>query len=254
MSKNLIHKMFGDDESDEDQQPIKPTNEDKRKPENRIDNIDWINIGKKDFYDKITQSSHKNMVLRDMNEIIGDEMVVKSKIAKKKFLLTKNLNYEKQKKPKSKNYMSKRLIKKKEVFDLKTEPMSYTDLLPITKKWEDYILDMIKHDKTDLETLLKICKADFHGASITVKKSAVDSQTGVEGIVLKDSKNAFTIVNTKNKVIIILKQNCLFSFKLANKTVNVYGPCLINRVEERNKQKFTFDRVFKDVDHLINIF
>lgn len=246
--------MFGAESSDEEPKSKTLIAEIKPKPQTAIDNIDHINVGKREFYDKLISSSNKTQLVNDITEIIQDGKVVNSKITKRKFLLTKNLNFEKRKKPRSKAYISKRVIKKQELFDLKAEQMSYSALLSLTKKWEDYILDLIKSDKTDQETLMKICKADFHGASISIKESRIKSQIGVVGIVLKDTRNAFTILNSRNKIIIVLKQNCVFSFKFANKTVSIYGPCLVNRVEERNKQKFTFDRILKDIEHLINVF
>ena len=250
MSKNLIHDMFGQSESEEEKEIVKA----KEKRVEKQDDIEKINVGKREFYDKLDSRSSRKMLINDLNNIFLDDSLVRSKIIKRKFLLTKNLNFKAKKPPKSKNYIGKRLIKKKNMFDFKNEKFEFKKLLPLKNKWETYILDVIANDSDRSVILNKIMKSDFHGSLVEIVKSKIDNQVGKKGIVLKDTKNAFTIVDTENKVCVILKSNCIFKFFINTKEFVIYGPCLINRVEERSRAKFNFDHMYNEVSDLIDIF
>jgi ribonuclease P protein subunit POP4 len=59
-----------------------------------------------------------------------------------------------------------------------------------------------------------LTSADFHGAELEVVRSRCPSRVGLKGIVLRDSKFAFTLVTSKNEVKVCPKEHTVFRFRV----------------------------------------
>ncbi|KZT22414.1 RNase P/MRP, p29 subunit [Neolentinus lepideus HHB14362 ss-1] len=58
----------------------------------------------------------------------------------------------------------------------------------------------------------KLVKADFHGSYITVCQAKNPALVGSSGIVILETENAFRVINKKNQVKLLPKQNSIFKF------------------------------------------
>lgn len=77
--------------------------------------------------------------------------------------------------------------------------------------WKSYMSSLIGPQKADKVTLLnKVLKADFHGAIIQVYKAKNTSLEGLEGIVLKETQQAFQILTEQDQLKTILKKGIVF--------------------------------------------
>ena len=59
-----------------------------------------------------------------------------------------------------------------------------------------------------------LASADFHGAKITCVRSKCAGRVGAEGIVVRDTKFTFVIVNSRDEVKIVPKEGAVFRFEV----------------------------------------
>jgi len=59
-----------------------------------------------------------------------------------------------------------------------------------------------------------LASADFHGAKITCVRSRCAGRVGVEGIVVRDTKFTFVIVNKRNEIKTVPKEGAVFRFEV----------------------------------------
>ena len=97
--------------------------------------------------------------------------------------------------------------------------------------------DTVKKPLQDASLLIKLTKADYHGALITVKQSKCSSMIGICGIVLHESSHIFSMVCTDDKARCIPKQDSIFSVSCHNITFILYGKHLIMDSAERSTKK-----------------
>ena len=91
-------------------------------------------------------------------------------------------------------------------------------MIPIHSIWKEYIKDLIYppsqqsklneyFNKNKMNVLLKLAKCDLHGAVVSIFESKVKSHIGIEGIIVKESRQTFTIIKTNNKLVTVPKAN-----------------------------------------------
>ena len=252
MSKNMIFNMFLGGSANSSKRKSK-TPEKKIQKKLYKEDINKYQITAKDFYRKMNEHSSKKLAFQCLERSIKDPEIIRKKISKKKFLLGTNLYNKKSKRIKKKNNISRKEIKKKNLFEFKNTELKYEDIIDLNKIWEDYILEMIQNDKSELAILIKIGKSDFHGAKIKITFSKCPTLIGIEGIVLKENTYSFLIICKDNKIKRIIKNICVFSIFLKNKEIKIYGSILTKRIEERFKQKFNLKHIYKNSKDLINL-
>jgi len=59
-----------------------------------------------------------------------------------------------------------------------------------------------------------LASADFHGAKITCVRSKCAGRVGTEGIVVRDTKFTFVVVNKRNEVKVVPKEGAVFRFEV----------------------------------------
>lgn len=52
---------------------------------------------------------------------------------------------------------------------------------------------------------MKLLRADFHGAFMTILHSGIDSYIGLEGLIINESLKTYKIITKNNKILVILK-------------------------------------------------
>ena len=79
--------------------------------------------------------------------------------------------------------------------------------------WNNYISEITPqsdHAQTTNAIGGILLKADYHGALMTVEDCRCKSRKGISGICVKETKNMFEIVTTKDKLLKVPKENSLF--------------------------------------------
>ena len=166
--------------------------------------------------------------------IADNEDILSNKLKGKNFLLKKNEVRRGKKHRKSDRI--KKIIKTKKLFEL--EKMTYEDYKFMIELWEEYVLKLIGSICNFNDSVyLKLCRGDFHGAYISIVKSKVKSNQGIEGIVVMESLKSFVLLTKKDKVKRVLKQNIIFTFQVKKKTFMMLGAALIYRPDERIRIK-----------------
>jgi ribonuclease P protein subunit POP4 len=84
-----------------------------------------------------------------------------------------------------------------------------------------------------------IVRHELCGLEVKVFKSTNPSQKNISGKVVDETYNTLKIETKDGKEKTLIKKNCIFIFKLPNKTkVMVDGKILVGRPEDRIKKKF----------------
>lgn len=83
----------------------------------------------------------------------------------------------------------------------------------------------------------KICRADFHGAIISVVKADCPSHVGVAGICLMETKHTLQIISTDNKLRIMPKRGSTFSLDVEGFKFYFPGSSMLCKPAERATKK-----------------
>ncbi|KAJ1391233.1 Rof/RNase P-like [Sesbania bispinosa] len=98
----------------------------------------------------------------------------------------------------SKKHMSMKLHKKYGSLDLPQEFHKFDIFKPMHEMWKDYIMQLLKSTgKNQLAQCL--LGADLHGAIILVVECKINHLTGVCGIMIRETAEAFGIITEDNK-------------------------------------------------------
>jgi ribonuclease P protein subunit POP4 len=92
--------------------------------------------------------------------------------------------------------------------------------------------------KTEDTIYLKLLRADFHGAHITVIHSKINSYIGLEGIIINESLKTFKIITQQHRILTLLKPEVVMQIRTADKFYALNGNCLVYRSIDRSKIKF----------------
>ncbi|KAK3741946.1 hypothetical protein RRG08_024692 [Elysia crispata] len=129
--------------------------------------------------------------------------------------------------------------------DLLTEStQKYSTYLPLKELWTSYIEDLMQVDLSKLTTSVlpslaqKMMKADLHGCPLIVRRSKCPSYIGVEGIVIQETRNMFTLISVDDRVKRIPKANSVFTTVLHNAVFTIHGNQFLVRPGERAAKKF----------------
>jgi len=135
---------------------------------------------------------------------------------------------------------SKSQYKVSKIFDLSDEKFKFSEMLKMNDLWKSYMSSLIGPQKADKVTLLnKVLKADFHGAIIQVYKAKNTSLEGLEGIVLKETQQAFQILTEQDQLKKILKKGIVFlTWVPSGELVKIFGDAVTFRAFDRSKIKF----------------
>jgi ribonuclease P protein subunit POP4 len=129
--------------------------------------------------------------------------------------------------------------------------IKHDDMLELHKMWNNYIEKSIWGTpfadvpqgikmKPVSEDLLcsSLMRADLHGSYITVVQSKTPEWVGVSGIVFLETFSTLQIITQENRVLKVLKANCIFGFQVAGYFVTVLGVQMKCRPGERSGKNF----------------
>ncbi|KAH9507694.1 RNase P/RNase MRP complex subunit [Bulinus truncatus] len=113
---------------------------------------------------------------------------------------------------------------------------------PLCEMWTKYIEDLIQFSSLKDSSLpaaaLKLMKADFHGCPIIVAQSKCPSYIGVQGIIIKETKNTFVLILKDDTIKCIPKVNSIFNVILQDHIFTIYGNQFTIKPGERAGKKF----------------
>lgn len=147
---------------------------------------------------------------------------------------------EKQKRRKRANKSRALTAKEKRTLDVYHIPLDarkYELFLPLHELWKGY-MDELFGPTNPVVFTLKLLKADFHGAIITVVRSKCPTYVGVSGIVAQETENVFKIITPSNALRVIPKANNVFTVHIRNSVFTVHGNQFRYRASQRSAKKF----------------
>jgi len=144
-------------------------------------------------------------------------------------------------KPKSSDKFSKTKLRRLGIIKDKKVPqrLKYQDFVDVHSLWNSYVADLCRFDKDTTEIQRKLNSMDLHGAFLKVVGSNCSSYEALEGIVIKETKNTFAIVTTRNITKTIPKAETTFDIKLENPSgmLRIAGNFFQTRPAERVSKK-----------------
>jgi len=131
---------------------------------------------------------------------------------------------------------------KKALFDIKHSKLNYQDFEKVNKLWHSYF-ESIQSEVKNKPDELKLSRADFHGAFLTVHASKNTSIIGLKGFVVQESKNTFRIITSDNRLLTIPKIGTVFMFEHNNKSYRLNGYNMMMNSFNRSKMKAKFNYI-----------
>ncbi|GFO25407.1 ribonuclease p protein subunit p29-like [Plakobranchus ocellatus] len=125
-----------------------------------------------------------------------------------------------------------------------SQNQKYSTYIPLRRLWTSYIQDLMSVDMSKVTAPVfmtlaqKMMKADLHGCPLTVRRSKCPGYVGVEGIVIQETRNMFTLICQDDKVRCIPKANSVFTTVLQNVVFTIHGNQFLVRPGERAAKKF----------------
>lgn len=102
------------------------------------------------------------------------------------------------------------------LYDVPREGQKYALFEPLHRLWLGYVREILGSDLYigGPGAAAKLSSADFHGAEVEVARSGCVSRVGIKGIVIKDSKFAFEIITSRNKLKLVPKEGTIFRVEI----------------------------------------
>lgn len=109
--------------------------------------------------------------------------------------------------------------REKRVMGIYTVPKSqqrYAIYEPLHVMWVGYIHEVMGPGCLPVSsgTAAKLCSADFHGAQVEVVRSRCVGRVGVKGIVVKDTRGTFEIIQKTDRLVVVPKEHTVFRFEV----------------------------------------
>lgn len=82
----------------------------------------------------------------------------------------------------------------------------------------------------------RLARSELIGLDVKIIESENRFNRGIKGKIIDETKNMF-IVKTEKRKKKIIKNQCVFEFKLKEKNIQINGKSLVIRPEERIKQR-----------------
>ncbi|GAU99131.1 hypothetical protein RvY_10175 [Ramazzottius varieornatus] len=148
---------------------------------------------------------------------------------------------KKNKKKKSPKGLSRRERKLLKVYDIPKEQQKYSLVESLHELWcgymeETFRLSTLQPSQVS-NTQEDLTKADYHGAMLKVLESPNSTLVGHEGIVVRETKNMFHIINRDDELKILPKSVCVFQCTCRNTKIKIFGNNFCARPADRIKKK-----------------
>lgn len=102
------------------------------------------------------------------------------------------------------------------IYTIPISQQKYTIYEPLHAMWLGYIHEVMGPGCLPISsgTAAKLCSADFHGAEVEVVRSRCVGRVGVRGIVVKDTRGTFEIVEKTDRLVVVPKEHTIFRFEV----------------------------------------
>ncbi|KAF7846077.1 hypothetical protein BT93_L5319 [Corymbia citriodora subsp. variegata] len=144
------------------------------------------------------------------------------------------------------------------IYEIPADQRKYSIYEPLYQMWCKYIRDILNLEKTahvmPMSAGPMLASADYHGALVEVVRSRCVGRVGTKGIVLKDTKFTFEVINSRNEFKTVPKEHTIFRFKVPlaveadaslgettvarSLTFELHGSQFQNRAPDRANKKF----------------
>merc|ERR1712150_197434 len=110
---------------------------------------------------------------------------------------------------------------------------------PLNELWKQYITSNFRSgdNRFSLRANERLLKVDYHGAEFIVVNSKCQTLIGLKGIVVKETKNVFTLITAMDTLKYIPKKNSVFMYEIDGYRVRVNGDAIIGRPGFRSSKK-----------------
>ena len=164
------------------------------------------------------------------------ESIYKQKVDRKVLMLDKPEQQQQPLKVKIVKHLNRK--QKLELLKLRKQDQQYSIFEPLNKLWNEYIISLLDGEfkQTD-DHFARICKADYHGALLTITQSKCSTNIGISGIVVKDAKNTFQLITKKNELKLIPKAHTNFRITIDGVNLVLFGNQLRTRPADRISKK-----------------
>ncbi len=202
------------------------------------------------LYNPIVPETSNN--LDSLRDLISDDKIFEQKLGN--FLLEKykkKLKLNKKKVITKRNFI-KRTYRQLRFFKIPQECSQFELYIPLNKIWNSYIQNILGNEKNEENFLNKLLQCDFHGSSIKILAAKCQTYEGQSGIVIQETNRTFRIVTKMDKIITILKKNCVFLVDVCGRVAKIYGQQLEIRPADREKTEPKYknisDFIFKNIE------
>ncbi|CAN6823400.1 unnamed protein product [Brassica oleracea] len=128
----------------------------------------------------------------------------------------------------SKTRMSMKRLKKSGALNLPQHLQKFDLYKPIHGMWESYMMKLIKvTGKAQLTSTL--LSADLHGAFMFVAECKIESFTGVQGIMIRETSQTFGIITREDKLRVVPKKSSVFIIQLDCWKITLHGDKFTSR-------------------------
>lgn len=105
--------------------------------------------------------------------------------------------------------------------------------------WEEYLTKILKKSKSLNDTLVGLSKADLHGSSLSVIQSKSSCLVGLQGTVIKETRDTLTIVSADGCLSKVIKKHNVFllTSKSTHLRALLYGRQLSTKPSGRSLKK-----------------
>ncbi|KAI9341972.1 Rof/RNase P-like protein [Obelidium mucronatum] len=119
--------------------------------------------------------------------------------------------------------------------------LRYDMFVALHKLWKEYMKELFADEASKAynseQALVKIVRADYHGAVFTVTQSKCKHFVGISGIMIKETDNMFYIITRENVVKGVPKAKSNFSFVHDDNLFTLYGCSLKGSAADRVTKK-----------------
>lgn len=196
-------------------------------------------------------SKSKSQILDDylkqnaINRNHADIEKLKERLKLKPLLLEKSLinNIKKKdnkKKKKNSSKLGRKAVKSLNLYKISKTDQKYEKFLPLHQLWKNYIQKLYENrdGKVVIRAEERILKIDLHGAKVSVQNCKCTSFIGLQGIIVKETKNMIEIILKNDNLKAIPKMETVFGFVIHGYKLTILGNSIIGRPGERLGKKF----------------
>ena len=154
--------------------------------------------------------------------------------------LIKNIIKKDKKKKKKTAKLGRKAIKSLNLYKISKDDQKYEKFLPLHQLWKNYIQKLYENrdGKVEIRAEERILKVDLHGAEVHIQNCKCTSFIGLQGIIVKETKNMIEIISRNDIMKAIPKREPVFELVVHGYKLTIFGNSIIGRPGERLAKKF----------------